>query len=172
MRNGVREWYPRYLKRKVSRLRDWNLRQSQLELDVERAWKEKYLDYEIETLYQHSWHSSLNSLEKKSISITRLKQDLDLGELLMKITWKEKYLDYEIETNFGKNTHQTENTWKEKYLDYEIETKKITPFLFGQILLKRKVSRLRDWNQIYRPRRVQWCAPWKEKYLDYEIETG
>ena len=64
-----------YLKRKVSRLRDWNSNFIHIlrNLGV-GTWKEKYLDYEIETM---------------------LSVFCGGGAIA---TWKEKYLDYEIET--------------------------------------------------------------------------
>ena len=86
------------LKRKVSRLRDWNLPLRML-------------------------HVSLTSLlEKKSISITRLKLKVLISASTHFWSWKEKYLDYEIETLLGVAWSHSSRHWKEKYLDYEIET--------------------------------------------------
>ena len=62
------------------------------------AWKDKYLDYEIETAEFKTQRQSVRILEKKSISITRLKQDAFERSNEISIAWKEKYLDYEIET--------------------------------------------------------------------------
>ena len=64
------------------------------------AWKDKILDYEIETLKVLRMRIRLYSLEKIRFSITRLKlrtaDRLPLRWAIM--TWKDKILDYEIET--------------------------------------------------------------------------
>ena len=65
------------------------------------TWKEKILDYEIET---------------GAVFLAREDQ---------RYTWKEKILDYEIETRLRRwdpLAKRTARTWKEKILDYEIET--------------------------------------------------
>ena len=64
-----------------------------------QAWKEKNLDYEIET-YRRSW-----------------------VVVSLKSTWKEKNLDYEIETFISHRCRPVALPWKEKNLDYEIETR-------------------------------------------------
>ena len=63
------------------------------------AWKDKILDYEIET-YQMNRRKHLHPrLEKIRFSITRLKQCIEAGYFMSKLeTWKDKILDYEIET--------------------------------------------------------------------------
>ena len=64
------------------------------------TWKEKILDYEIETP---------KSVESRHVACS----------------WKEKILDYEIETDLFCRTGEIKvyfDTWKEKILDYEIET--------------------------------------------------
>ena len=63
------------------------------------TWKDKTLDYEIET-------------GKK----------ITLGLVLF--SWKDKTLDYEIETMGCRSPipSTTSRTWKDKTLDYEIET--------------------------------------------------
>ena len=66
--------------------------------------------------------SAFMSLEKKSISITRLKLSKSGGLALGLLAWKEKYLDYEIETRYAGFSMVVTGPWKEKYLDYEIET--------------------------------------------------
>ena len=113
------------------------------------AWKEKYLDYEIETTVMLPRTRIVKLLEKKSISITRLKLGCSgvIGWTLISPTWKEKYLDYEIETDLPDAAADNIRSWKEKYLDYEIETWIIT-FPIATV-----------------------SKSWKEKYLDYEIET-
>ena len=78
------------------------------------AWKDKILDYEIETckMFTISWTGM--SLEKIRFSITRLKQ--------------------------GNGTHENDywNTWKDKILDYEIETCNLPlPFVYSRTHLKR-----------------------------------
>ena len=111
-------------------------------------------------------------LEKKSISITRLKPWQRLSHLRWIETWKEKHLDYEIETRLGIQQVDEVLTWKEKHLDYEIETMWRLLLLTTRLFLKRKASRLRDWNkQIIHVNPTVIFAPWKEKHLDYEIET-
>ena len=62
-------------------------------------------------------------------------------------------------------------SWKEKILDYEIETRAHCPSVYHRLHLKRKDSRLRDWNRWWRARRISKIMAWKEKILDYEIET-
>ena len=103
-------------------------------LHVLSAWKEKHLDYEIETKkimrivsdnfftlkrkasrlrdwnkppVKNTIRQHIN-LEKKSISITRLKQVKNSIIGLKALSWKEKHLDYEIETTWryvGNRTH-------------------------------------------------------------------
>ena len=63
------------------------------------SWKDKILDYEIETSTQSSKETH-------------------------KWTWKDKILDYEIETSMISTQilHRWRMSWKDKILDYEIET--------------------------------------------------
>ena len=188
------------LKRKDSRLRDWNLLTLSSALGVGGAtWKEKILDYEIET------------------------SQPQLSCALPSSPWKEKILDYEIETRPPAQPWQSRfPTWKEKILDYEIETKLQMSVRLIFFDLKRKDSRLRDWNwegklsewdclgvlekkrfsitrlkqsffftpdassaklekkrfsitrlkRCFSPRLRHIICAWKEKILDYEIETG
>ena len=115
------------------------------------TWKEKILDYEIETQNDLRFKRFAQlSLEKKRFSITRLKQFVVYTDSMPTNTaWKEKILDYEIETEFPFPALQRWlATWKEKILDYEIET---------------------VWIGI--PTLTKPQATWKEKILDYEIET-
>ena len=144
---------PFYLKRKASRLRDWNLctyHPSELLHKLEKksisitrlklekiglpmttvhafTWKEKHLDYEIETCYVYDLLKRGHNLEKKSISITRLKLERVIFLRFLFDTWKEKHLDYEIETRSYGFVYHSANT-----------------------ILKRKASRLRDWNWHFR----------------------
>ena len=63
------------------------------------TWKDKTLDYEIETF------DFLSVIWTETYS------------------WKDKTLDYEIETLSWRVAFRTRNlTWKDKTLDYEIET--------------------------------------------------
>ena len=64
------------------------------------TWKDKILDYEIETICREYTMSHYQALEKIRFSITRLKP-CSTKELIYKVvlvTWKDKILDYEIET--------------------------------------------------------------------------
>ena len=89
-------WLP--LKREDTRLRDWN-GASELTTNVACwSWKEKILDYEIETWLLQVVVQMSHSLEKRRYSITRLKRNLAMRNGLTARTWKEKILDYEIET--------------------------------------------------------------------------
>ena len=166
-----------HLKRKASRLRDWNYQCYSHQIatcEPQNTWKEKHLDYEIETEYGCPAETFLVALEKKSISITRLKPEYNIGYAYRPGTWKEKHLDYEIET-----------CWCTIAVRFRYS-----------LPLKRKASRLRDWNnrdrlgslvfrklekksisitrlKLFKEVRKSWgigCT-WKEKHLDYEIET-
>ena len=142
------------------------------------CWKEKMLDYEIETIFQNS-----------SSPISRQSS----------ISWKEKMLDYEIETSNmwkGKSLNNTLKRkdarlrdwnpkvtvnlddytqyrgWKEKMLDYEIETTRFHLFRFCDLVVEKKrcsITRLK--HDIQPSAAIQPSASWKEKMLDYEIET-
>ena len=88
------------LKRKEPRLRDWNSKVVLTEVSsVVSAWKEKNLDYEIETI-ENAPQRTEDFLEKKRTSITRLKLLVGVPSVALNIksAWKEKNLDYEIET--------------------------------------------------------------------------
>ena len=153
--NIIRQFRPRFvgvLKRKEPRLRDWNCDTCGWRVRFKLfAWKEKNLDYEIETMRP-----------KASTSWTSWD------------SWKEKNLDYEIETCFrhgGQNTRVS--TWKEKNLDYEIETYiRYSSQNADTLKLEKKrtsITRLKPSRQ-GRPSR-DCRSTWKEKNLDYEIET-
>ena len=89
------------------------------------SWKEKMLDYEIETVAQIC------------------------PKLTQFLCWKEKMLDYEIETPFSSQDPQSACfRWKEKMLDYEIETTHPNLWVTSRLALKRKDARLRDWNGV------------------------
>ena len=91
------------------------------------TWKEKTLDYEIETWNKtpHQWVYR-SFLKRKDPRLRDWNNRREKGEKHpLYGTWKEKTLDYEIETG-AKLTRfeisQAIRTWKEKTLDYEIET--------------------------------------------------
>ena len=140
------------------------------------AWKEKILDYEIETpITEYEKHPIGGGLKRKD---SRLRDwNCMFGKRIVQIkndTWKEKILDYEIETFICMNNNRLKRgSWKEKILDYEIET--ICLCCGSHISiggdLKRKDSRLRDWNSAEWSSRGTIYRTWKEKILDYEIET-
>ena len=90
------------------------------------TWKDKILDYEIETWVFGRRGALLSRLEKIRFSITRLKRNGDLfKESILLRPWKDKILDYEIETLSGSRVGLRAKTWKDKILDYEIETKRL-----------------------------------------------
>ena len=163
------------LKSKEPRLRDWNWVNSRDRLNKRRAWNQKNLDYEIETVDRvlprrcvHRW------------------------------PWNQKNLDYEIETSFIphvlqhlffleiKRTSITRlklapierveasiRTWNQKNLDYEIETIISHPGLTADHLrleIKRtSITRLKQGIAPYRWNTGEFA--WNQKNLDYEIET-
>ena len=83
-----------------------------------RAWKDKTLDYEIET--------------RKGFTVS----------VLLPCTWKDKTLDYEIETPiFNLFKIRPRFPWKDKTLDYEIETQNsVARADFGYALEKIRLS--------------------------------
>ena len=140
------------------------------------TWKEKILDYEIETLHRTTRRQRWHGLEKKRFSITRLKLgclltneftscfDLKRKDSRLRDwnsnwsigskpsspkSWKEKILDYEIETGIktGFLSYQRRRLEKKRF---SITRLKHMPLVFdssgGRLGLKRKDSRLRDWN--------------------------
>ena len=63
------------------------------------TWKDKILDYEIETNLRGNQVFGSSQLEKIRFSITRLKQTAKTKiPTRLFVTWKDKILDYEIET--------------------------------------------------------------------------
>ena len=92
--------------------------------DYRFSWKDKILDYEIETSKNTDATLSMFKLEKIRFSITRLKLTwLPTGAWHFQATWKDKILDYEIETDAWADANAPESAWKDKILDYEIETR-------------------------------------------------
>ena len=119
----VEAMFAETLKREDTRLRDWNNKRERRTPVNQIPWKEKILDYEIET--ESGFPSAYH-----------------------KLSWKEKILDYEIETATINNPPKSRIwTWKEKILDYEIETNpnQLTRINL-KLFLKREDTRLRDWN--------------------------
>ena len=94
-------------------------------LPAGRTWKDKILDYEIETadaptLYLQRWHTWKDKILDYEIETIQLLHPFRLSSLL---PWKDKILDYEIETMcFIRITTRFKVAWKDKILDYEIET--------------------------------------------------
>ena len=113
-------------------------------------WKDKILDYEIETFRCFTFLYCLSCW-----------------------SWKDKILDYEIET-FMSVTLPSMFTvrWKDKILDYEIETARDTS---PAAALRSSVEKIRfsitrlKLKILLRPSYA--VRSWKDKILDYEIET-
>ena len=109
-------------------------------------WKEKNLDYEIETSRTNQNWIQLSTWKEKNLDYEIETAD-GRDTYGTYFTWKEKNLDYEIETTTLVACFTMHlQTWKEKNLDYEIET--VARGLHQTLLpsLKRKEPRLRDWN--------------------------
>ena len=104
------------------------------------SWKDKILDYEIETSNLPSASTPVMRLEKIRFSITRLKLDTRLAMGSTSRPWKDKILDYEIETvlPFCVDSAVIAEAWKDKILDYEIETVRSASMLLRSVFaLKR-----------------------------------
>ena len=112
------------------------------------AWKDKILDYEIETVYQN--HGQRQSR-----------------------TWKDKILDYEIETILEyAYAYLRTFSWKDKILDYEIETKAdAVPSNSNLSRLEKIRFSITRLKLGLLPRTSRCASTWKDKILDYEIET-
>ena len=91
---------------------------SRLLLCLHFPWKEKNLDYEIETRKQpaHSAHLSRNLKRKEPRLRDWNREDIDCHKLYaIIIPWKEKNLDYEIETgNFYRHAAERNNLEKKR----------------------------------------------------------
>ena len=135
------------MKSKVSRLRDWNSG-------------------------DHASNETRRCVEIKSFSITRLKLDYLYFQRLSNQNVEIKSFSItRLKLRSKKFLAVTSTCWNQKFLDYEIETCSHRTWNFRSLLLKSKVSRLRDWN-LYAdscPASVSSC--WNQKFLDYEIET-
>ena len=111
------------LKRKASRLRDWNNSPNCWFLGLPcTTWKEKHLDYEIETQRCRRVH------------------------VRCRHTWKEKHLDYEIETIIFLFIGTIFDFFKRKASRLRDWNRIRYPYTYKKTDLKRKASRLRDWN--------------------------
>ena len=135
-------------------------------------WKEKNLDYEIETYSELHRHHRPNGLKRKE---PRLR---DWNNSCIPVmpsrfpSWKEKNLDYEIETYAKRTdwTHTQSLKRKEPRLrDWNLHVQAV--HTGWPQCLKRKEPRLRDWNYSQGSWAVLLFISWKEKNLDYEIET-
>ena len=135
------------LKRKDSRLRDWNVAFSS---DRSRriTWKEKILDYEIETFGSGSFSKSCLNLKRKDSRLRDWnKMRLIAATRWRSLTWKEKILDYEIETTrVFKKTSLIALLEKKRFSITRLKQSGLLPLVLDMFLLKRKDSRLRDWN--------------------------
>ena len=140
------------LKRKVSRLRDWNAMCLKPYTHPLRTWNEKYLDYEIETdvLSTVDYVKDVIRLETKSISITRLKLHILFDTRTpASLAWNEKYLDYEIETCSAFPTSTPRNFLKRQVPRLrDWNSSALTLSQLQSSSLKRQVPRLRDWNSV------------------------
>ena len=153
------------LKRKEPRLRDWNFEViRQYCGTICPTWKEKNLDYEIETLLPlitraateglkrkeprlRDWNvrtghfSSMPvGLEKKRTSITRLKHQSSLRwyRVVVSLEKKRTSITRLKRSNSASDGKDVRSAWKEKNLDYEIETGMSQHFCCWQVLLEKK----------------------------------
>ena len=163
-----------HLKREDTRLRDWNFVSLEYIRRDTRSWKEKILDYEIETPWNirqrvnilFTWKEKILDyeietdqsiaapdqdsvlLEKRRYSITRLKLKFQSFSVLPEKTWKEKILDYEIETLkcLGQPTPTAHRLEKRRYSITRLKPSCSTSRKVAKLGLKREDTRLRDWN--------------------------
>ena len=164
------------LKREDTRLRDWN-RKSTADLAVDfLTWKEKILDYEIETIISTTEKIDTKILKRED---TRLR---DWNLLLLEIITKHlKPVDFlkREDTRLRDwnlygfiSLHQIISLEKRRYSITRLKQKGCS---INQLMadgnLKREDTRLRDWNLIFSRLSISFWLTWKEKILDYEIET-
>ena len=137
----------------ITRLKTWQQKFG-FEGNGPLAWKDKILDYEIETIW-----------------------DLNRSILETQVPWKDKILDYEIETGSRRETDATSlcRSWKDKILDYEIETSCFPSWTSRDLKqlerIRFSITRLKlaGGGELDVP---HWYLTWKDKILDSEIETG
>ena len=162
------------------------------------TWKEKILDYEIETGFQ-CFSRFVCELEKRRYSITRLKQCL--GAAVGGCVKLEKRRYSITRLKLSREPDTADWTFQLEKRRYSITRLKLTKSNENQhlaVVLKREDTRLRDWNRRVNPhlrlaqthslekRRYSITRlkqhynllyffgsyfAWKEKILDYEIET-
>ena len=162
------------LKRQDTRLRDWNFAYGLPRQPVPLAWKDKILDYEIETRWYGDGSGSRAFLEKTRYSITRLKPYgvVSLRQVLCHLE-KTRYSITRLKRSSTSCASIAAISWKDKILDYEIETISFYPCLPTTAGLKRQDTRLRDWNPLdfFLPPFYNIPMSWSKQILDYEIET-
>ena len=137
------------LKRQDTRLRDWNLyHRGPVGLRERKPWKDKILDYEIETEESGGidWTAERSTWKDKILDYEIETYLWPYAPFLQFHAWKDKILDYEIETDKTRIPINRPYSWKDKILDYEIETRLGNHHVAFQLHLKRQDTRLRDWN--------------------------
>ena len=163
------------------------------------TWKDKILDYEIETSTKWRDMRGLLTWKDKILDYEiETKYWVIVGSSVT-LPWKDKILDYEIETQRWWWRRWWWFAWKDKILDYEIETLKRCHWKFHiRPLEKIRFSitrlKLKDWlstkSEIVPLEKIRFSitrlklllcprpntyrdviGAWKDKILDYEIET-
>ena len=124
---GIQLWDR--LKRKDARLRDWNPTEYQPPKHwTKYRWKEKMLDYEIETWpYVSSIFISMVVLKRKDARLRDWNFEPGTGDYqaLPELKRKDARLrDWNVSLNWTLAV-RANLSWKEKMLDYEIETTEI-----------------------------------------------
>ena len=137
------------LKRKEPRLRDWNTGHAHCVGMPSRTWKEKNLDYEIETSKGSAMDSRcVQGLEKKRTSITRLKPRLESRTQDTELLLEKKRTSItrlKLEKSLPSDAWRFPLKRKEPRLrDWNINSSVLPNGPCG--VLKRKEPRLRDWN--------------------------
>ena len=87
-----------FLKREDTRLRDWNDNDILVRVGLYLPWKEKILDYEIETLIALIKHNPIRILKREDTRLRDWNTVRVRVPALGRVPWKEKILDSEIET--------------------------------------------------------------------------
>ena len=137
-----------------------------------KAWKEKNLDYEIETENVDIFSSENSCLKRKEPRLRDWNHIDRIATEFQRWPWKEKNLDYEIETPARRSpTYRHPSAWKEKNLDYEIETDPWRVSRSGPRVSWKEKNLDYEIETIRRHHSSPKRKAWKEKNLDYEIET-
>ena len=188
---------PALLKRKASRLRDWNVLRCRVGLSVHDHLKRKasrlrdwnrlssplggrggiLLKRKASRL--RDWNSVSLSLpifavrlEKKSISITRLKLVCCCWYLCICRLEKKSISITRLKPDFFHLFSSCMGILKRKASRLrDWNSVILAPRILPDERLKRKASRLRDWNVFVTMLSAVDSITWKEKHLDYEIET-